>query len=496
MDLIRRRAFVPTMCAPSVGRKQWHRAAATTALAAFMLTSNVRLEHAVLPAQATEIVQHGPAYNNGEQALAYEVWDVLNKYYYDPMFHGVDWAQELQHLRQIDLKNRSATYAALRKAIVKLRDPYTRLLDSQQMTMLRKYDVTGVGLLLIEDGSGDLMVATNPAHDSAAGRVGVKRGDIVEEVDGRSVRGVGAFTVAEWMQGAENSSMRVKFRDKGEVTLVRRFSSEGSMSSVEKAIVVGPGQASDNQQRKEDRMGYIRLSGFTASSRNDIAKALRDVRAHGADWIVLDLRGNGGGVFEGALEIAGLFEGDGIPVVQVQGRQETAPAMGDAASSQATTTTKTTANGGLREIFASRVVDATATDVWDDVDVAILIDGRSASSSEVLAGGLRDSCKAALVGQRSYGKGLIQGVFGLSDGGGVILTVAEYRTPSGKRIDGIGLQTDLALKVHGIDRFLKVFGIERIAEDSFVLSHDDIRDVLNMCRSDLTNNGVISNIHR
>lgn len=391
-----------------------------------------------------------------------EAWRIVNKYFYDANFHKTDWAQVRHNLEKTKLPNRFTSYAAIRRSFHKLGDKYTRVLTPRDMLALRKYDISGVGLLLTgnEDG-GDLVVATDPAEDTAAGRAGIKRGDVVLEIDGRNVRGVNAFTVAEWMQGANGSEMRVKFRKAGETVLIRDFTSggkngQGGGNSVRRTTVV---------LRNDERMGYIRLVDFEASSRLEIAAALKELKQSGAEWIVLDLRSNGGGVFEGALEIAGLLEGDGVPVVQVSGRLDD--------HKQA-----------VQEKYLSRVVENDEDAEWGThLDLGILMNKRSASSSEVLAGGLRDNCKAAVIGsERSFGKGLIQGVFGLSDGGGVVVTVGEYRTPSGLEINGVGLKSDIKLRRPFVDNALGLLGVERMTEDSFIVSHDDVKDALRLCR--------------
>jgi carboxyl-terminal processing protease len=126
---------------------------------------------------------------------------------------------------------------------------------------------------------------------------------------------------------------------------------------------------------------------------------------------VLDLRGNRGGVLEGALGIGGYFMGRGAPVVNV-----------------------IDGFGTVSKYAASedRVVPA-------DKPVAVLVDSGSASASEVLAGALHDTCRATVVGDVTYGKGVIQGVFGLRNGGAVILTLAKYQSPSGAEINGVGV---------------------------------------------------------
>lgn len=396
---------------------------------------------------------------DGEHALSDQVWQTINRYFYDGHFHGVNWQNERDLLANTRLPNRDITYKLLRTSISKLNDRYTRLLTPQDMRGLRKYDVSGVGLMLTQDDQNQLVVSSEPLPDTAAGQAGVKRGDVVLAIDGKSIQGVDAFTVSEWMQGKEGSLMRVTLRDMGELSLERRFVNK-SVSSVKSVGIL----------HENDDMGYIHLSDFTASSRNDVAAALRELRNAGANWLVLDLRGNGGGVFEGALEIGGLLQGDGVPMVQVFGRQNNSLSDGNLSYDNAS------------EAFKTKLIASLKDDAWIGIDIAVLLNPYSASSSEVLAAGLHDNCSAAVVGDRSFGKGLIQGLFGLSDGGGLIVTIAEYRTPNGTAINGVGIVPDFALQFRGVDQILKVIGVERMEKDAFVLTHDHVRETLRMCR--------------
>ncbi|PXF47815.1 Carboxyl-terminal-processing peptidase 1, chloroplastic [Gracilariopsis chorda] len=419
--------------------------AASTALAAALFTLPA------LPSRAIPVLDNT---RDTEHELVEQAWKIVNDYYLDPSFNHLDWQSQLETLLNSPFPDRSSTYKALRRAVAKLEDRYTRVLDPRQMEVLRKFDVSGVGLLLSNDASGRLVVATEPAKNTAAAKAGVKRGDQVLAVDGRDVTDVPAFEVAEWMQGQDGTTMQVRFRDLGDASLTRRYQPESSPAAVTRVAVV---------DHPDGRMGYIRLAEFRASGRAEVAKALQQLQKDGAEWIVVDLRGNHGGVFEGALEIAGLFEGDGRVVARVSGRNAIA--------------------GGLQEAYKSRVVRGDKQ-LDNSIDLAILIDNESASSSEVLAGGLRDSCRAALVGERSFGKGVIQGVFGLQDGGGIVVTVAEYRTPRGDRIDGVGLPPDIPAKHNGLDQLLRFLGISRVDENGIQLSREQVREVTRYCRTE------------
>lgn len=394
------------------------------------------------------------SHHDEEHVLADEAWQLVNKYFISPSFNGVDWDAERRALAFTSMPSRKATYAALRKSFSKLSDRYTRLLSPSEMDKLRRFDVSGVGLLLTADARGELVVAADPPRGSAAAQAGIVRGDILQAVDGVSVENEPAFAVSERMQGPDGSDMHVTFRGKGTMTLRRSFPRSTGFRAVKTKLV----DAEDGS-----KLGYIRLGEFRASSREEVAKASEQLLNDGAEWLVLDLRKNGGGVFEGALEIAGLLEGPDVPVAQVEGRSDTPRDV-----------------PGRQEVYKSRLVHG-ERQVPADMDLAVLIDRDSASSSEVLAGALQDRCRAALVGETSYGKGVIQGVFGLSNGGGVVVTVAEYRTPNGERIEGVGLKPDLMRKMGGLEKFGRLLGFEKVDETTIGVERGQVQDVVRMC---------------
>lgn len=402
------------------------------------------------------VIAASPPPLDPQHTLAEQVWTLLDRYYLDRTFNSLPWNDLREQLLSTPLPNATTTYSTLRKFIRRLDDRYTRLLNPSDMRTIRRFDVSGVGLLLTTDAHGDLSVATAPVKGTSAADAGILQGDVLKQVDGVNVEGKAAFEVSEMMQGKDGEDMELTFRDKGKIVLTRHFEG-GTQQSVRSKLV----------DTDEGKMGYIRLSEFRASSREEVANAIDDLDQKGAEWFVLDLRGNRGGVFEGALEIAGLFEGKDIPVVRVLGRED----------------------GGARdmplgdEIFNSRVVGGTSF-AQKEPDLAIIVDAKSASSSEVLAGGLRETCRAALVGERTFGKGLIQGVFGLSDGGGLIITVAEYRTPEGGRIQGMGLAPDIEREPGQMAKVGKIFGVEKLDEMTVDVSRKEVQDVVTRCKDE------------
>lgn len=410
------------------GLPKWQRALATTALSASLLTFPITTGGA--PPPITE-----------------QVWTIINENYMDANAVQDTWSSQHASLFSPH-KTEASAYKAVRASLKTLDDRYTRVLTPSQMGTLRKFDVSGLGLLLTADEGGHVIVSAPPSADSSAGAAGIRAGDELQSIDGVSIRGVAAFEVAQMLQGAECTDVKLGFRDGGYVSLTRHFATK--TAAVTRAVAV---------RREDGVMGYVRLGEFAASARAEVEDAVRKVINDGAEWIVLDVRGNGGGIFEGALEIAGIFEGDGKVVARVSGR----------------------GGSGVEDVYRSRAVNGR---VGEGLDVGLLVNGGSASSSEVLAGGMRDMCSAAIVGDGStYGKGLIQGVFGLSDGGGVIVTVAEYTTPNGERIQGVGLAPDLRTRARGLQGLLHRLGIDRIDEMSVGVTKQQVHDVLRRCET-------------
>ncbi len=387
---------------------------------------------------------------DADHALVEETWGLVRRYFISSDKLGETWDTVHQQLQQSAFRSRNSAYSAIRRALASLNDPYTRFLTPAEMLTLQKFDVSGVGLLLTAGPDDSIVVATTPAPGTPAAALKIQRGDVLLGIEGESITGRGAFEIAQQMQGEDGSPLKLRFRDAGDVVLTRSFGpKKGGPIGLNSFITFD----------KEDgrRVGHIQLSEFRASSRGDVANALRQLHVDGAEAFVLDVRGNPGGVFQGALEIAGIFEGDGVPVARVSSR------------------------GEMADEYKSTVVGAEERE--QVAPLAVIVDSRSASASEVLAGGLRDNCRAAILGnEKSYGKGLIQGVFGLSDGSGLILTVAQYVTPNGTTIQGEGLQPDLPLANGIMGKALHVIGVDAPAQ----VDWNQVERVTEMCKANST----------
>lgn len=376
-----------------------------------------------------------------------EVLEIIRRFY-------IDHAAASKLIPIANLNYHEDEHVAIRRVLKALEDPYTRFLEPGEVSKLSKFDVSGVGLLLSGDGSGDLYVAAKPEVDTAAGRAGIERGDRVVRIDGMNLKGKSAFEAAEVMQGDEGGVMEVVVDKNGKLgifELVRNYKVKDPVSY--RMVEVGGGDG-----ERELKVGYVRLKEFNASCRLGVQHALEDLETNHPDGYVLDLKSNPGGVFEGAVEIAGLFLGNSSLVAHVTGA------------------------GGKVQDFVSRTVGHVGDykTIPQSTPLVVLLNSSSASSSEVLAGALRDNCRAVVVGETSYGKGLIQGVFSVSDGSGLVATVAKYQTPNGGEIQGNGIAPDFE-RTEGVVEQLK--GLLRGRREIPQLDWDDVRHRLEMCKA-------------
>ena len=369
-----------------------------------------------------------------------EVWTLIDKYYIDRKFNDQDWkrtkqiydAQLQQRLVGIATTDDNKSVAEeeemkiVSNMVKTLGDKYSRLLNVQQYTAIQKYDLIGVGVTLMPDSSKgesnpDIIVGAPPIIGSAADRAGLQVGDKVVQVNGIPTKGRTAFDIIDQISenpNAKSVTMTIQSppsSDKGGTTTTtppRDVVMERQFQEIKNPI---------RYQITETRpdgttVGFIRISEFNSLIKANLEDALKNLKAQGANAFVIDLRRNGGGAFQSAVEVSGLFFEDRVATYVVDGTTATLPFK--------------TAKGQVL--------------IGDNDPVALWVDGGSASASEVLAASLHDNCKAVIIGDKSFGKGLIQAVYGLKNGAGLVLTVAKYVTPNQAEIQGLGIQPDIS----------------------------------------------------
>jgi len=301
-------------------------------------------------------------------------------------------------------------YEAIRGMLASLNDPYTRFLDPREFKEMQidtSGELSGVGIQLSLDKDTKELVVVAPIEGSPASRAGVLPKDVITAIDGKSTKGMSTEDAVRLIRGQEGTRVNLTIRRRTQVLDVALTRERIELQAVDTQINTGPDGA---------RVGYIRLKQFNANATKDMRKALRDMEAQGVDGYVLDLRSNPGGLLMASVEIARQLLNEGTIV-----------------------STKT--RSGITDV--QRATGRALT----EKPIVVLVNEGSASASEILSGALQDNNRAVLVGQKTFGKGLVQSVRGLSDGSGMTVTIAKYLTPRGRDIHKHGIVPDIQAKL-------------------------------------------------
>ncbi len=293
-----------------------------------------------------------------------------------------------------------------------LDDPYTSFLQTEPFTELSistsgRYG--GVGLRIdLRDG---WVTVVAPLADTPAERAGLESGDQIVEVEGTSTRGWDTNRTANVLRGdpgtdTEMTVVRAGFRDSLHFKLTRATI---HVNSVEGAMILTPG------------VGYLRLNTVSEESATDLRRAISGLRSDGANGLVLDLRGNPGGILEQSVALADLFLEPNEIVLETKGR---AP-------------------------DATRTYLSNREEEWPDMPMVVLVNGRTASAAEILAGALQDHDRAAILGTPTFGKGVAYLFVRLSETEGITVTTSRWYTPSGRSIQRPNLETGPAQLIAG-----------------------------------------------
>lgn len=298
------------------------------------------------------------------------------------------------------------TDAALRGIMNSVHDPYTVYFSPREYQGLSEQlsggNFGGIGVYIYQLKDGRIVV--QPIEDMPAARAGMKPGEVVDSVDGRSVRGMNIDRVEALIRGEAGTTVRLRAHP------YEAASRERSYAIVREVIHVPTVRAS-----VEGGIDDIRLSDFGMTSADEVRKALIDGRNRGARAYILDLRDNGGGLLDAAVAISSLFipEGTIVSTIRRDGQRSNEGAFGDAI-------------GGLHPLV-------------------VLVNKYTASASEITAGALQDYHLATLIGTRTFGKGVVQSIFQLPDNGALKITTARYLTPAGRDIQHHGIEPDVII---------------------------------------------------
>ncbi|HTX56222.1 MAG TPA: S41 family peptidase [Candidatus Acidoferrales bacterium] len=297
------------------------------------------------------------------------------------------------------------TEVALTGVMNSVDDPYTVYLTPHEIQSLNEEldggDFGGIGVYIVPLKNGSVIL--QPIDGAPAALAGMKPGEVVETVDGRSVRGVPIDVIERWIRGPQGTRVVITTHPFNEKTQ-HRF-------TITRAIIHVP----TVERKMEDGYDYIRLSDFGVTSADEVKKALLYGKAHNAKGYILDLRYNGGGLVQAAIDISSFFipEGTIVSTIDRQGRRQIEEARGDAIGAQ---------------------------------PLVVLVNHYTASASEITAGALQDYHLAKIVGTKTFGKGVIQSIYDLPDGGALKITTQRYLTPLGREIQHKGITPDVIVK--------------------------------------------------
>ena len=260
----------------------------------------------------------------------------------------------------------------------------------------------GIGSLITYNTKLKRSMIAEPFEGTPAAKAGLKAGDILMEIDGKDLAGKNNSEVSQMLRGQAGTSFKLK---------VERPNEKGGQTPMEFTIVRESIQtpAIPYATVMDNKVGYISLSTFSGNPSKDFKKALLDLKKQGATSLVIDLRNNGGGLLDEAVEIANYFLPRGKVIVTTKGKTK-----------QASNTYKT-----LREPLDL------------DIPIAVLVNSGTASASEILSGSLQDLDRAVIVGNRTFGKGLVQVPRSLPYGGMMKVTTSKYYIPSGRCVQAI-----------------------------------------------------------
>lgn len=286
-------------------------------------------------------------------------------------------------------------------------DPYTAYMSKEELESFMEDtegSFQGIGVEVTTDPTDNSIVVIAPIPNAPAEKVGILSGDKIIKVDGEDISGLNLNSVISKVKGEEGTTVKI--------TVYREATNEILDFTVErKSIEV----SSVTHRMMEDNIGYIKLSGFHANSYDQFKKAYDELTAQGMKGLILDVRNNPGGLLDIAVKIADELVPEGTIVYTVD-------------------------KSGERK-------DSLSDEKHIEVPLILLVNGYSASASEVLAGAVQDMNVGKLVGTQTFGKGLVQGLFPLSDGSALKITIQKYYTPKGVCIQGEGITPDYIVEL-------------------------------------------------
>lgn len=289
-------------------------------------------------------------------------------------------------------------------------DPYTEYFSPKDAKAFNEEltgSFTGIGAELGTDSDNNIVIVA-PLSGYPAEKAGLKPKDIVASVDGQSTNGMSIYTVVQKIRGPDGTKVTLTI-----VRASKHFDTTITRAQITVASV---------KYHEDGAIGYIKISQFSDDTVGLVNQAAQEFKAKGVKAVVLDLRNDPGGYLQGAVDVSSLWLNQGQTVVQEK-----------------------------RGSIIMSTEHATGNSLLKGLPTVVLINGGSASASEITAGALHDNGVATLVGEKSFGKGSVQQVDNLANGGELKVTIARWYTPDGKNIDKEGIKPDTAVTLSDAD---------------------------------------------
>lgn len=368
--------------------------------------------------------------NNEEiapQKLFDKTWKVISREYYEPSLNNQNWYRWKEHYRN-KIKTDEDARVAIDTMIASLNEPYTRFMpkkDFEDLTTSITSKIYGIGVNIYSNAGKIEIFNVMPA--TPADFAQLKQGDIITAVNGKDISGMNVSDVAAIVRGPENSVVELTILRNNKKLTKKIKRKEIKIKSVKSSVL-------------DNHIGYIQILSFmSGTTPNEFLEALENTK--NTDSLILDLRGNTGGLLDNAVFIADMFINNGtiVDIIYRNGYKKTIKAQDE--------------HLGMQK------------------PVVVLVNGASASASEILSGALKDTHKATLVGRKTFGKGLVQKVVPLPNQTGVNVTIARYLTPNGTDINKLGIKPDIEVG-NEFDFFVGNQKDEQLEKAKEVLNND------------------------
>lgn len=291
---------------------------------------------------------------------------------------------------------------AIRGYIDGLGDPYTEYISKEEMQEYMEDTLgnyVGIGIYMIKDEKTNRVKVLSPIKNSPAETAGIQPGDLIIAVNGKEYTGDEMTQMSNDIKGEEGTEVTLTILRNNESLEIKVKREKIKVNPVESKVL-------------ENNIGYIAFTSFDETTAEDFKSKFEELQKQNIKSLIIDLRNNGGGLVDQAVDIAGyVLDKDSVVLYEVD------------------------KNG-------NEVVEKTTTDPIIDMPIIILTNENTASASEILAGALKDFGKAKTVGIKTYGKGVIQEILSVKDGSGIKITTSEYQTPNRNKINKIGIEPD------------------------------------------------------